>query len=540
MALADFLPFRGSQSRSLLENLDPEERKQINSVMRIASLALGQNNSLTSFHTPNRRVFEEPEHDLARIYNAIDTDSYAKRAFGKYNELFWKEGWEIVSENSDAVDYLWQRIDYLEIAMNRPFQEFLIEAIDQLVRFSNVFIVKSRGDIAPFFPGKLRTANDKNPIAGYYVLPTETIEIKRDRHNKPLFYRQNTTLSDHPHSAVRMPVWRAEDVIHIHIDKKPGRAFGTPFVTASLEDIIALRQIEEDVQNLIHRELFPLYKYRIGSDERPASKDEIDQAEIELESLRTEGGLIMPHRHDIEVVGGQENVLDVDPFLSHFKQRVAIGLGVFPHHLGMTMDGGNRSLTDRLDASLYDSIKHMQGLAADSIRFHIFNDLLWEGDYDPYVSPHRSDLSDRCEFEFNEIDIDTKVKKETHTIQKFTSNLITDEEARLEMKMKPELDESKTLAALQARMMPDITASGSGDNSGPTMIDPTPTSAKRTPSTGGVPNTPNKNKGPNNIIRPTNQFGKRNSPAIRRSDDELGIMEELISLLDDNSPEELS
>jgi hypothetical protein len=39
--------------------------------------------------------------------------------------------------------------------------------------------------------------------------------------------------------------------------------------------------------------------------------------------------------------------------LTHFKERVAIGLGLSPHHLGMTANGGNRSVTDRLGYSSY-------------------------------------------------------------------------------------------------------------------------------------------------------------------------------------------
>ena len=57
--------------------------------------------------------------------------------------------------------------------------------------------------------------------------------------------------------------------------------------------------MEEDIQNLVHRELFPLYKYRIGTPEQPAEPDEINRAAAEIENMRAEGGLILPHRHDM-------------------------------------------------------------------------------------------------------------------------------------------------------------------------------------------------------------------------------------------------
>lgn len=538
MGLSDYMPFRSSISDvEVLENIDPEEKKKITGVMRIASLALGRNFMPMSFTGTRRRAFEQPDYDFSRIHNAIDTDSYAKQAFAKYRQLFWKQGWEIISENPDAVDYLWQRIDYLEVAMNRPFQKFLEEVVDQYMRFGNVFIARSRGDLAPFYPGKLRSPEGRLPIVGYYVLPTETIEIFRTRNNKPTRYRQNTALAESPFNTKTMPTWKAEDIIHLHMDRKPGRAFGTPFITAALEDIVALRQMEEDIQNLVHRELFPLYKYKIGTDEHPASKTDIEEAEVELESLRSEGGLIMPHHHDLETIGGDENIMDAGGYLTHFKERVAIGLGVFPHHLGMSTEGGNRSVTDRLDAALYDAVKHEQRLIAEDIRFHMFNELLWEGGFDPFINPKRLvDVSDRCVFRFNEIDVDTLVKSETHELQKFTTNAITLPEVRLALKMKPEMDESQTMAAIQARMAPDSVSKGV-DGGAPSVIDTTPAAAK-TPSS-GTPNRPNKSKGAGNIIRPRNQHGKRTSPNIRRSDDDYDIMEEITNLLDEDNDIEL-
>jgi hypothetical protein len=100
-----------------------------------------------------------------------------------------------------------------------------------------------------------------------------------------------------------------------------------------MDDIVALRQIEEDIQNLIHRELFPLYKYKVGTDDQPAEPDEIEAAANELANLRTEGGLVLPNRHDVEVVGADGNALDANPYLTHFKERVAIGLGSIPSPL---------------------------------------------------------------------------------------------------------------------------------------------------------------------------------------------------------------
>jgi hypothetical protein len=512
MAILDYLPFRSTENvsgrRFVAKTIDPEDVRLIPKTMKVAALALGYQGS--TWYYNSRSTFEPSPYDFDRIMQAVDTDSYVRQAINKYKELFWKEGWQIAGENPEAVSYLYQRIDFMEMAMKRPFIDFLEEVSDQLFKFGNAFIVKARGDISEYFPAKLTPINSTQPIVGYYLIPTEQVRILRDKFNRPKAYQQSTDpLTYSPTD--RDPVWAADRVIHIAIDKKTGRAFGTPFLSNVLDDVVALRQLEEDIQNLVHRELFPLYKYTIGTPEQPAEPDEIDRASAEIENLRSEGGLILPHRHNIDIVGAGKEVLDAAPYLEHFKERVSVGLGLAPHHLGMSMNGGNRSVTDRLDVALYDKIKKYQKLFADAVRLHIFNELLFEAGYDPVLNPTIEGMSDRCFFKFNEIDVDTQVKKETHVIQKFVNNLIGISEARLELNLDPDVDESELFAAMQGKIQVDIM---DAQNQMKTQAD----SDKQSSSTGGTRNLPNNRRGPGNATRPTNQNGRNTSPNIRRSD----------------------
>jgi hypothetical protein len=528
MAVTDYLPFR--QIENIPKNnivakvLSSDELKGIGKAMKVASLALGfQGNALTY---SKRASFEPAPYDFNRIIQAVDTDSYVKQAISKYKELFWKEGWEIVGENPEAVRYLYQRIDYMEMAMKRPFLDFLIEASDQIFKFANVFIVKARGDIGEYFPSKLESMTGSQPIVGYYLIPTEQVRILRDKHNRPRSYQQETDpLTYSPN--INDPVWAADRVIHIAVDKKTGRAFGTPFLSNVLDDVVALRQMEEDIQNLVHRELFPLYKYRIGTAEQPAEPDEIMKAASEIESMRSEGGLILPYRHDIDVVGTGNSTLDATKYVEHFKERVAVGLGVAPHHLGMMMNGGNRSVTERLDTALYDKVKQYQKIFAEMVRVHIFNELLLEGGFDPIANPTEQGVSDRCFFKFNEVDVDTQVKKETHIIQKYVNSLISIEEARMQLGIDPTVDEDRLFTGMQAKSQIDMIkvqqnmAQTNTSNSD---------SDKQQSSSGVQRNMANNRRGPGNIIRPGNQQGRRNSPDIKRRDSNLLLAVE--SLLD--------
>ena len=527
MAIRDYLPFQTvDNSVNIIDKaLDPGQVKGLSKAMKIASLALGFQG--TNYYFNTRANFERPAYDFERLMQAVDTDSYVKQAMSKYKDLFWKEGWEITSENTEAISYLLQRIDFMEIAMKRPFVDFLIEVSDQLFKFSNAFIVKARGDLGEYFPDKLSPMTGELPVIGYYLIPTEQVRIFRDKHNRPKSYRQETDpLTYMPLEA--NPVWAAEKVIHLHFDRKTGRAFGTPFLINVLDDVIALRQIEEDIQNLVHRELFPLYKYKIGTAEQPAEPEEITQAAIEIENLRAEGGLILPFRHDVEVIGSQGAALDASQYLDHFKERVAVGLGVAPHHLGMSMNGGNRSVTERLDVALYDRIKQMQKLFSEMIRLNIFNELLFEGGFDPISNPTENSTSDRCYFRFKERDVDTQVKKENHIIQKFVSNLITLDEARLALGYDPDIDLSDTFAALQADIQIDVAKAAvkaQSDNQAPAPK----TSDGQKSATSGQRNLPSKRKGVGNAMRPANQNGRKSSPDIKRYDNNfLSVIESLL------------
>lgn len=531
-------------------------------VLNTKVLGLNFLNGFTSLSrvAKDRANFEEAPYNLDRIIQAIDTDSYVKQAFLKYKELFWKEGWEIISENDDAIDYLWQRIDLMEETMGMPFTDFWKIVVDQLEKFGNAFVVEARKDIRPIFLGILTPPDGKETICGYYIIPTETVRIYRDKHNNPIRYRQSMIMQSFT-DATEEPTWEANEVIHLFLDKKLGCAFGTPMIIGVLDDVIALRQMEEDIQNLSHRDLFPLYKYTVGTETMPSTSEEIQKAADEIANIRVEGGIIIPERHDVDVIGGKNAALDIHPYLLEFKQRVAMGLGVYPHHLGIMSAAGNRSATDRLDTALYDKVKEHQDYFEGQMRLKVFNRLLREGGFDPMVPPSKDGMSDRCHMRFREIDTDTQIKRETHIIQKFTNNLIEFDEARISLGLRGEVDPKQLLMSMtamvataqqihvldaQAQMTPPtpptITKKAGTATSGASTTKTggvpapkaLPPAAKKpdavAPAVGGNANRPN-NKSVGNKMRPANQHGRRNSPNVRHMDD--SILNDIIELLDE-------
>lgn len=534
--LKELVPFNYRQERSPVSKTAQvvPANSDVAKLFKVVTLALGLSHGWAN----TRQVtFESAPYDFDRIIEAADTDSFVKQAFLKYKELLWKSGWDLVGENDESVDYVYERIDYMEYAMGRPFQSLLEDIGDQLIKFGNAFVAKSRGDLTPYFPGQLNRIKDKDPIVGYYVIPAETVEILRNKNNKVLGYRQSFDNLVDGFTNKRQPRWRPEDVIHFAVDRKPGRAFGTPFIVSALDDVIALRQMEEDIQNLVHQELFPLYKYTVGTPEHPADPDEIDAAAQELAHLRSDGGLVLPDRHNVEVIGAEHHSLDASSYLKHFLTRVITGLGLSAHHLGIMNDGGNRSVTDRLDVALYDKIKNYQTYISDMIRLNIFGEILMEGGYDPIVHPAVQGESDRVEFRFREIDVDTQVKKESHEIQKYAAGAISLPELRLALSMDPDVEEGLLQQAVSARLQPQQIRNPDGTTT--TQVPERPDA--QAPSTGGRSNSKNTMRGVGNKVRPSNQHGRRTSPNIRHSlsESDERYLYDVVHLIGDNSEGEL-
>ena len=132
-------------------------------------------------------------------------------------------------------------------------------------------------------------------------------------------------------------------------------------------------------------------------------------------------------------------------------------------------------------------------------------------------------MSDRCFFKFNEIDVDTQVKKETHVMQKYTNSIITLPEARLELGKDMDYDKDELFAGIQASIQMDmaekqaeLAADKAGQNTAQSTKDAT--SDKQTSAQKGQRNLPSRSRGNGNVIRPANQQGRRNSPDIRRAD----------------------
>lgn len=401
--------------------------------------------------------FEEAPIDLNEVTKAYNTDSYVKRAVDKYSELMFKAGWEISGKDDAITEYVWTRIKLMEEATRQSIDDLFKEISTDLVLYGNAFVVKARQSGSGSTSGiKAVGYTGNKPIAGYFVLSPTSIQIARDDTGKITSYQQDTG------GGGDKVVIKPEDMIHFTHKKPRGRAFGMPYIWPALGDVKLLRQAEENVSRLIYRNLFPLYQYKIGLDKPgwEAAPEEIEETREQIRNMPMDGALVTSERHNISAVSSNSAIMNVDPYLKFFRQRVFSGLGVSDIIMGIG-DTANRGTADNLSSEMIDGVKEFQSVFRNVFQREIVYELLFEGGYDPVMNPEHE-----IEFNFHEIELDSKIKKENHLVQMFTQNALTHEELRSQLGLDPVVDEQRlyfNMITIQTALQIGSAEAGSDD-----------------------------------------------------------------------------
>lgn len=362
-----------------------------------------------------REDFEYPAHNFDEIKIASISDSYIKTALGKYSSLIFKAGYTLKGDNQKAVDYIKTRWKIMNLSTRNPINMLFEGIAKDIVTYGNCFVLKTRVN-----PDKImvnaRKVNNKNPVGGYFRLPPETIQIKRDIHGNVLKYRQAIMGEEREYSP--------DDVIHFYIDKDANSAFGTPRIQAALEDVKMLRRIEGNIISLIYRFAMPMYQWKIGLPEpgMMATNREIEEARNEIARSSLDSTYVTNEKTEIKVIGAENAALDATGYLKYFEARVFAALEVSTIQMGRE---ANKASADSVETQVHDTVKYMQRMIKEKIENDMIYELLLEGGFNPVLKE-----KDEVNFVFEEISLDTRVKIENHELMKYQSNLITLAEAR--------------------------------------------------------------------------------------------------------------
>ena len=374
-----------------------------------------------------RERFKRPEYNLWEIKEASEADSYIKISFSKYSHLIYKAGATLKGEDS-RVAYLEKRFRIMSFATQKPVEILFQEIADDLIKYSNAFVIKKRIDS---IPGMKLNPVLADKIGGYFRVDPASIKIKRDKNGNVLKYEQG--YGDNKKE------FFPKDVVHFYIDKDANNAFGTPRIIAALEDVKLLRKIEGNITALIYRFSMPLYQWIVGLPQpgMQGTDPEIAKAQREVENSTLDGIVITNERTTIKSIGAEGTALNAEGYLKYFEARVFSALGVSASQMGR---GGSKQDADSMEAQVHDTVKYIQRIMSIFIREFILSELLLEGGYNPIINEE-----DIVNYEFEEISLETKVKKENHEMLKYQSNLTTINESRRKMGMKDDVDDESKL-----------------------------------------------------------------------------------------------
>lgn len=377
-----------------------------------------------SYKEDNSTDFEDPEYSLADIQTAYNTDSYVRQGVDKYVDQIFKEGYQIYGNDSNVVDYINLRLAFIAEATGNPTSQFLTDIAEDLVKYGNCMIVKSRTNDPNAFPqGQTLTGlYGKDPIGGYFCANPVTMKCKRDDYGVIQSWQQDNDKGKQE--------FNPEDVVHFYYKREKGKAYGSSFLIPVLDDVQALRQAEENVLKMMYRNIYPFYHVMVGTEEATGTSKEVDAMKEAIDDMDVEGGLVTTERVNIKPIAA-DKVIDASPYLKYMESRVFTGFGI-PEILWGRGSTSNKATGDDMTAEMGDRIRALHKTFEAFFNAFIIKELLMEGGYDPVLNPDQN-----VEFKFNDNDVDIEIKKQVHAIYKYEHNAITEDEMRLEIGMEP-------------------------------------------------------------------------------------------------------
>ena len=376
--------------------------------------------------------FMQHEYDLYEYSRIVDTEAIVYKAFERKKALMFKNGYEFKSDSDENIAYIRKRLREFKFVSGISFEHYLEELAYSLIIFHNAYSLIYRDKNNSTGEDKAVGNSFIDPISCIFPISTESIERVIDENGEILNYRQRITQA-------KVRYFNPDDVKHITYNKRSGFTMGTPPLEPVKDDILALRRIEESVETLIYKSLFPIIHVKVGTDSKPATIDRSGLSEVTLmnqvlRDIDDYGGVVTSERVNITSIGAESMALRVESYLNHFLERVMIGLGVSATDLGIG-DSTGRATGAIISQNLREAVTDMQRVISRYVTEDIFTELLVESG--KYRYKYEIPEEDLVYLSFNEVDRDSQVKIESHLLNLMNSGAITYQELRAKIGLRP-------------------------------------------------------------------------------------------------------
>lgn len=438
MGLLDRFFGRGGESQDLKLNVssgnESRVEKSVREVQRqpVHTLSYRHGMGARGWPSLSGTSYIIPIYDLSEIAKAMDVEALFAASVRRHRELLLKEGWFFHGKNRDTVDYVKKRIREIEMVSGEPINAIIREAITNLVAYGNSFLVLKR-DINRSSGGQIRMFGKKlDPVSAIYLADPTTMSVKKNDYGRPVLWKQELPQQGMNEKGSHRS-FPAQDVVHFTLDRKSGFTFGTPYVVPVLDDIRALRRLEELAELVTHKHTFPMFHAKVGTPDKPAgiittpsgeTVSEVDSVSNQVDAMPPEGGLVTSERVNIDLMGTNSAVLDLKPYLEHFEARVMGGLRLSGIDLGRG-NTANRATAQSVTKNLVDACTEIQNTFAETFCMKLVDILILEGGFD-------LNEENKVEVRFPAIDREEMRANINTGQQLFLTNLITEDEFRTE------------------------------------------------------------------------------------------------------------
>lgn len=420
---------------------------------------------LYTVKSPVSRYFESPqqigyaysegEYDINSIFKLLKYEAYFLKSVQKKTSLLVKSGLSITSENDKISKYINDRFKYMHLQTGKSISNIIKQLGYYLIICSNAYIIKVRDKDCKFASSYTKDGKNMYPIVGLFTAHPSCMKPK---------YKYIIDKSQKNGVRLELDKWvfinykgivkefDPDDVSHFYLYKEDGMLLGTPEIMPVIDDIRSLRKLEEDIQMLIYRDLFPIIHYKVEDPrvtDHHSGETELDRAKNDMQNIIQDGGIATDARHNIDFVGNQGKSLDVTPYLKYFQERVFTGLGVSAVDLGLG-EGASRSTAETLSGQLIDFVKFVQQEISQQFQEKILNEMMLQSNFNGIF-----DDENIVKLQFQEIDIEWKIRQENHQADLYSKGVSTIHEVRNKMNKKTISDDqinNETFHGIKSRL----------------------------------------------------------------------------------------
>ncbi len=377
-------------------------------------------------------IGEECPYDLMEVGRALDVEPFIANSVRKHRELILKRGVFIKSEDEELTDYLNNRMFELSLRSPQIFMETVREAITNLIKYHTAFIVMDRD--SELSTGRRIKVHGKklDPISSIYSVDPCFMRPVLSKNKKRiikwvLISNQSDGTVFGGEKAKIVGEWPDHDVVCITMDRKSGFIYGTPYIIPVLDDIRALRKLEELSLIIPSKNTFNTIHVKVGTEERPAEQfedgtREVDLVSGEMEQLSEDAAIVTNERVTIEPIQAIKDPVDLQPYLEYFQKRVLSGLRLADIDIGRG-DSVNKSTAGSLSKAMEDACADYQKVFCDQLSWKLLLYLSMEGGFN--VNP----TNFSC-FEFPEVNMESERANQNHGMTLAQSDLISESEYR--------------------------------------------------------------------------------------------------------------